>query len=120
MPTGTRTVKASPAETADKLRMLLAAANCEIVHATDSEIQFRHGTYLTQSAPLVPKRATVRLERSSTGTLLNYDIEVSKPVAVWLSLIGVVFCWLILPPILIHRALVYHPQRFMENLLAGL
>ena len=120
MPTGTRTVKASPAETVDKLRMLLAAENCEIISASDSEIQFRHGTYLTQSAPLLPKRANVRLERSSKGTLLSYDIQVAKPVTVWLSLIAVVFCWLILPPIFVHRALVYHPQRFMENLLAGL
>ncbi len=100
--------------------MLLAAANCEIVPATDSEIQFRHGTYLTQTASFLPKQANVRLERSSKGTLLSYDIQVAKPATVWLSLIAVVFCWLILPPIMVYRALVYHPQRFMENLLAGL
>ena len=120
MPTGTRTVKASPAEALDKLRMLLAAANCEIIHATDSAIQFRHGTYLTQTAPLFPKRANVRLERSPNGTLLSYDIHVSKLIVVWLSLFAILFCWLIFPPIIVYRALVYHPQRFMENLLAGL
>lgn len=120
MASGTRIVKASPFETADKLRMMLAAANCEITHASDSELDFQHGTYLTQTAPLFLKRAKIRLDPSRAGTSLNYDIHVAKPIVIWLSIFSILFCWLIFPPLIAYRALVYHPRRFMENLLAGL
>ena len=80
MPSGMRTIKASPAEISDKLRMLLAAANCEILQATDAGMQFRHGTYLTQTAAMFPKHATIRLEPSPNGTLVTYEIQVAKPL----------------------------------------
>jgi hypothetical protein len=46
-------------------------------------------------------------------------VAVTGFASVWLALVAVVFFWAIFPPILAWRALVHHPRRLMENLLAG-
>jgi hypothetical protein len=120
MPQGTRIVQKSPEEVMDRLRMLMSAGNFEITDATGDAIWFRHGTYLTQSAPQYPKQGVVRVSPAQDGTEVSYWIESTAPVKVWLTLFGVVFFWLILPPIVAYRTMEHHPRQLMENLLQGL
>ena len=120
MATGSRTVNKTPEQVVDRLRMLLAAANCEILEQEPDYIRFRHGTVLTQTAPMLPKEGVVRIVAEGDSTRIDYQIQAVGFPAVWLTIMGVVLSCLIFPAILAHRSLVYHPRRFMENLLAGL
>lgn len=98
----------------------MSGGNFQITNATDSSISFKHGTYLTQSAPLFPKRGTINLADRDGKTEITYTVEPVGFPKYWLILIGILFCWLIFPPILAYRALRHHPQQLMENLLQGL
>jgi len=104
----------------DRLTSMLAAANCEILSDSAHEITFRHGTYLTESAPLLPKTGAFQMRPSPNGTMVNWRISVSPFAAGWMTFVAIVFCWTLFAPILVHRALTYHPARFMQNLVRGL
>lgn len=119
MISGSRTIKKSMEEVSDRLRMMLAAANCSLTDDRGDVIRFRHGTYLTRTAPLLPKSGTVQLAANSSGTEATYEIQVAGLARAWLILVAALTCWAIVPPILVYRALVIHPRRFIENLLDG-
>lgn len=117
---GSRVVARPAAEVWDRLRMILAGANCEVEVVEEGRtLRFRHGTYLTQTSPMIPKTGTLRLSETDGGTRIHYTVQLSGFVQVWLILIASLTFCLIFPPILAYRALVVHPRRFMENLLAG-
>jgi len=95
----------------------MAAGNFEILDDSPLSIDFRQGTYLTQSAPLLPKTGTIRISPDGTGSNVKFEIGVTNFAKYWMIFVGVAFCWLIFPPILIHRALVHHPAQLMRNLM---
>ena len=120
MITGSKIVAKRPEEALDRLKLAMSGGNFEITTATESSICFRHGTYLTQSAPLFPTKGTIRLVRRQDGTEISYEIEPTGFPKYWLTFFGILFCWAIFPPIVAYRTLVYHPKRLMENLLQGI
>jgi hypothetical protein len=113
-------VSKSPAEALDRLKLAMSGGNFEIIRVTDDTISFKHGTFLTQSAPQFPKHGTIRVAPADGGSEITYDVEPALFVRCWLIFFAVVFFWLIFPPIIAYRTLVYHPRRLMENLLSGL
>lgn len=120
MMTGSRTFEKPVHEVRDRLKMILAAANCSVSQESgENVIHFQHGTYLTQSATLIPKSCTIRLESLPNGTRASYEVGVSVFLRAWMIFVAVLTCWAVFPPILNYRALVVHPRRFMENLLDG-
>ena len=120
MVSGSRSAGQPLGEVMGKLRMLLAAAGCEIITSGKDYIDFRHGTYLTQTVSMLPKRGTIRLNSFAGQTIIRYEIGASPFVRAWLTLWGVLLCWTIFVPIIAYLALAVHPRRFMERLLAGL
>ena len=98
----------------------MAGGNFEILNKGNQEIDFRHGTYLTQTATMLPKRGRIFVQPSDSGSLVRFEIEVYGFAKYWMLFFAVVFCWLIFPPIIIYRALKYHPKRLMLNLLQTL
>ena len=116
---GSRTIPRSLPVIIEKLKTILAGANCEVVDASDDRLSFRHGTYLTQTASLLPKTGTIELHDHGQSTNVVYSVDTSGPAKWWLIFVAIIFCWAIFPPILIYRALVIHPRRFMENIIAG-
>lgn len=110
----------SPDQVAEHLKITMAAGNFEIVHRESRRVEFRHGTYLTRSAPLLPKRGTITIEPQNTGSLVRYSVGLYGFPKYWTLLFGILLCWLIFPPIIIYRAHVYHPRRLIENLLRSL
>lgn len=109
-----------PSDVLTRLKSAMAAGNFEVLHSTENLIQFRHGTYLTQSAPLLPKHGSLRVKARGAGSEVDYEISVSGFAKVWLVLVGLAFCWLIFPPLLVYRALVHHPHLLMRNLLQAI
>jgi hypothetical protein len=103
----------------DRLRVILAGANCTVLESSEDRIRFRHGTYLSQTAPLLPKTCDLRLEEESGSTRVRYEVRVAPFIRFWFTLMGILFCWAIFPPFLAYRALVHHPRLFVENALAG-
>lgn len=95
----------------------MAAGNFEILAQSPTRIEFRHGTHLTQSAPLLPKKGVIHMVPSGSGSRVDYEIDVVGFVKYWLATIGIAFCWLIFPAIIVHRALFLHPDQLMKNLL---
>ena len=120
MITGSKMVAKSPAEALDRLKLAMSGGNFEITALTDSSISFKHGTYLTRSAPLLPKKGTIRLAGRGDGTEISYEIKATGLPKYWLMLIGTLFFWAVFPPILAYRALAHHPRQLMENLLQGI
>ena len=120
MITGNKMIAKRPADVLDRLRLAMSGGNFEVTALTDHSISFRHGTYLAQSAPLLPTRGVIMLVNSGDGTDVHYEIAPLWFAKFWLLLIATVFCWAVFPPILVHRALVHHPKRLMENLLQGI
>jgi len=120
MITGRKMVDRNPADTLDRLKLAMSGGNFEITENADGSISFKHGTYMTQSAPLLPKKGTIRVEGKGERTEVSYEIDVTGFPRYWMIFIGVLFCWAIFPPILVYRALVHHPRRLMENLLQGI
>lgn len=117
MITGSKYSKHKPAEVADRLRAALAAGNFRIVDETPEEIRFEHGTYMTSTAWMLPKKGRLEFIEDNDGTMVGYEVEVSGFARYWVGGIGIAFCWLIFPYILTQRALKFHPRRLMENLL---
>lgn len=120
MITGTAQSDFAPSEVFSRLRAAMAAGNFEIRSQSSETIDFRHGTYLTQSAPLLPKDGLIRITPSGSGSRVDYEIGVSGFAKYWMAFFGIAFCWLIFPAILVHRALFYHPDRLMKNLLQAI
>jgi len=120
MAAGSVTVNRTPAEVLDRLRIILAAANCDVLEADEARVRFHHGAWLTQSAPLLPKSGEFRLVPVDGRTKIEYEVHLATAARVWLTVVGIVFFPLVFPPILCHRAIFYHPRRFAENILAGL
>ena len=109
-----------PGEVLSRLKSAMAGGNFEILSQSADRIEFRHGTYLTQSAPLLPKRGVIRIAPAGNGSRVDYEIGVSGFAKYWVGFIGVVFCWLIFPAVIAHRALFHHPRRLMRNLLQAI
>jgi hypothetical protein len=120
MITGSRIVERTPEEALDRVKLVMSGGNFEILEQTESEISFRHGTCLTQSVHLFPKRGTIMLTACDGGTKLSYEIEPTGFPKYWLTLIAILFFWAFFPPILAYQALVVQPKRLMENLLRGI
>jgi len=120
MITGSTQSDFTPSEVLTRLRAAMAAGNFEILSQAPAMIVFRHGTYLTQSAPLLPKKGSIRITPNGSGSRVDYEIGVSGFAKYWMAFIGIAFCWLIFPAILVHRALCYHPDRLMKNLLQAI
>lgn len=120
MISGSLTINRPKEQVNDRLRMLLAAANCTVSKDDNNgTIRFQHGTYLTASAPLLPKSGTIQLAADDDGTRVSYEIHVAALARAWMILVAVLACWAIFPPILVYRALVVHPRLFIENVLEG-
>ena len=119
MATGTVVIAKSRAAIVDRLRGLLAAANCQIVQSSSGSLSFRHGTYLTQTATLYPKTCRLNFDEHDGTTTVHYDVHTAPLVSIFLTLWGILFCWTIIMPVIAYRTLVHHPKRFVENLLAG-
>jgi hypothetical protein len=109
--------KLAPSEVSTRLRAAMAAGNFEIRSDSPTMLAFRHGTYLTESVPHLPKKGTIWISPSQSGSRIDYEIGISGFPKYWMVFIGIVFCWLIFPPIFAHRALCHHPDRLMKNLL---
>ncbi len=119
MISGIKHVNAPPAQVMAKLRALLAAAGWEIIESGDDFVSFRHGTWLTLAASMLPKRGTVRLTGLGDSTRIWYDIKAPALLVAWMTTLAVLLFWTVLVPVLVHSALVLHPRRLIENLLAG-
>ena len=119
MITGTRTTPKPPNEAVDRFCTILAGANGTVTDRTDQRIEFRHGTYLTESAPLLPKKGFVSFVPSGEGTKMDYGVAVDTFPTLWIGAFGILFCWLVFPAVAAYRALKIHPKRMIENLLAG-
>ena len=116
---GHRTTPKPVDEVSDRLRAILAGANFTVTASSDEGIEFRRGTYLTQSSPLFPKTGAFRFSPIEGGTRIDYTVALAPFPAVWLTMFGVLFCWLIFPAIIAYRAIRVHPKQMMENILAG-
>jgi hypothetical protein len=99
--------------------MMLGSANCRVTHRDKHHVEFEHGTYLTQTATLMPKRGMIMLSETADGTQVAYDIALAGFARAWLIFFGIAFFWLIFPPIIVYHAMVVHPRAFVENLLNG-
>jgi len=120
MPSGTVVVSHPRAEVLDRLKPILAGANCQILKSGSERVLFRHGTYLTQTAPSLLKECSLELQEADGKTTIHYTVSVVGFARVWLIIVAVVFFWAIFPPILVHRSLVHHPRQLVENMLSGI
>jgi len=120
MSVGCVLVACSLQDTHEQLRMLLAASNARVTSCSSDRICFEHGTWMTQTASLLPKRVELFLSEIGEGVRIDYRVSINPIMRAYMVVIAVLFCWTIFAPILVHRALVYHPQNFIKNLLAGI
>ncbi len=104
----------------EKLRVVMSGANCEVHWSTDTAADFRHGTYLTQTADMLPKRGSLRLEQQGDRVRVHWFVTTAPFAKFWLILVAVLGCWAVFPPLVVHHVLVRVPRRFMNNLLAAL
>jgi hypothetical protein len=117
---GTKSVDKSLKETKEKLKTILAGANCEIIDENNDTIYFIHGTYLTETPLLYRKGGAIRLKEEQNKTNIEYEIDIVPFIKAWLIIFGILLCWTIYIPILIHRFIVIYPKKFIENLIAGI
>ncbi len=104
----------------DRLRLILAAANCEIIERGADIIRFRHGNDLSGNFSDLPKECEFRFEKEENGVRVNWSVSVRKPTRVFMIIWAMILFWAIFPPILARRALIHHPRRLVQNILAGL
>ncbi|MCF7908206.1 MAG: hypothetical protein K9L86_05000 [Candidatus Omnitrophica bacterium] len=119
MISGTKTVNKSLSETIEKLKTMLASANCEITEQNKNTIKFKHGTFFTQTSFMFPKVGVLKLEADLNKTKINYEIEINKFLKIWITLFAIIGCIFIFPPIAAYFVLVKHPRKFIENILYG-
>ena len=117
MITGAKLSKYTPPEIVERLRAALAAGNFCILGETPNSIRFEHGTYMTSTASLLPKKGRFEFTKDKSGTQVTYEVEVTGFAKYWVAFVGIAFCWLVFPFILTQRALKVHPRLLMENLL---
>ncbi len=117
MESGSRTSALSVRQAEERLRTAMAAGNFEIEPNGPGELVFRYGTLLTQTATQLPKRGRVVIEPAGDGSRIAYEVEVYGFAKYWMIFFAILTCWVIFPPLIVHRALTYHPKRLMENLL---
>ncbi|PXA04159.1 hypothetical protein DDZ13_08960 [Coraliomargarita sinensis] len=117
MITGTKKSSLSPSQVIDRLAIAMAGGNFEIQKRENERIDFRHGTYLTQTATMMPKRGKITVQPDGDGSRVCFEIEVYGFAKYWLIFFAVIFCWMIFPPVVVYRALCYHPGKLMQNLL---
>ena len=120
MTTGTAQSDLLPSEVSSRLRAAMAGGNFEIISQSPEQIVFRHGTFLTQSAPLLQKSGRISIRPSESGSHIDYEIGVVGFAKFWIGFFGIAFCWLIFPAVIVYRALFYHPERLMRNLLQAI
>lgn len=66
---------------------------------------------------MFPKKGRLSIRPEGTGSIIHYEIAVVGFPKYWILFIAIVFCWLIFPPLIVHRVLNHHPRQLMENLL---
>ena len=120
MITGTYRTGKSPEKVSDRLQLLLAAANCEVVQRSTNRVVFKHGSMFTQTLSMLPKVITINVLRNGEETYLNWTVETNKFISGIYLVWAVVFCWLIFPVYLHHAVNIIYPKSFIENLLAGI
>lgn len=106
-----------PGQAEERIRAAMAGGNFEIKDIRPGTMAFLHGTFLTQTATMLPKRGCLTIQPHGDGSLISYEIELYGFMKYWLMFIGIALCWLIFPAIFASRSLTYHPRRLMENLL---
>jgi len=119
MITGMRSVNKSLRDVKEKLKTILAGANCEIKEESGDAIRFIHGTYPMSLSFFGPKRVVIRLKEEQNKTSIDYEITVPPFLKILLTLYGILFCWTIFAPILVYRSLIVYPRKFIENIIAG-
>ena len=117
MITGSAQSDLAPGEVSSRLKAAMAAGNFEILSQSRERIEFQQGTYLTRSAPLLPKKGAIQISPDGSGSRVDYEIEVCGFAKYWMGFIGIAFCWMIFPAVIVYRALFHHPDRLMKNLL---
>lgn len=117
---GTHIVEGDLAAIRDRLRLVLAAAGCDQQWPTPDSVTFRHGTMLTYTVSMMPKRGRMHLAEDGGRVRVDWTVESYGFARWWLTVWGVLFCWLVFPAILAHRAVAVEPRRFVERLLAAL
>ena len=104
----------------DRLKMILAAASCRMQVAENGRlIRFEHGTWMTQTATMLPKSGAFRISESNGDTRVDYAIQASGFVRALYGTLAVLFFWTVFTPILVYRLLSTLPRQFAENTLAG-
>jgi hypothetical protein len=117
MKTGLKHSSLSPLEAEGRLRLAMSGGNFNINENSSGTIDFNHGSYLTQTASMFPKKGKIKVCPEGIGSVIQYEIAVVGFPKYWILFIAIVFCWLIFPPLIVYRVLNYHPQQLMENLL---
>lgn len=118
MNSGSKRSRLQPNDVIERLGTAMAGGNFEILRKESDQIEFRHGTLLTQTATMLPKKGTLRaIATDDGGSLVEYEIEVVGFAKYWMMLFAILFCWLIFPPIIVFRTLKHHPDQLMKNLL---
>jgi len=120
MRTGSAIVHGDLNAVREKLKLILAGANCRVAWLGGDTVTFRHGTYVTQTLSMLPKAGRLQLAAEGDRVRVHWSVEVATPARIWLILVAVVFFWLIFPPLLVYHALVRHPEQFVRNILAAL
>lgn len=116
MQTGSKKTSLSPTQAMDRLVGAMAGGNFEILEKEPGKIIFRHGTCLTQTVSMLPKRGSITIEPDGDGAIVRFEVEACGFPKYWLMFFGILFFWLIFPPLIVYRALNYHPKKLMENL----
>jgi hypothetical protein len=84
MNTGTQKSSLPPDQVIDRLVGAMAGGNFEILEKEARVIRFRHGTYLTQTATMLPKRGHISVLPADDGSLLQFEIEVYGFAKYWM------------------------------------
>ena len=114
-----KVINKKPDDVHASIRRMMAAANFSIESESVNRIAFAHGTLLTQTASMLPKKGVITLTPTKDGTEVAYEIAVIGFAKWWILLVATVFFWLIFPPIIVYHTLVKQPQKLMDNLIAG-
>jgi len=120
MVSGTKMVKKAPVYVFRKIKKSLARENFGVVGKDEKVLRFHYGAYRTSASPVLPIVGTVRISMDGALTRIDYEIDVVGAARFWLSVLAVLFCWAVVPPILIHRAMTSQPKRFMEGILGSI
>lgn len=110
----------SPAEITDRLKLVMSGGNFRITAESANRIEFDHGSFMTETAYVIPKSGCFIIEPVGDRQRVSYEVSIHPAAKGWLLFVATVFCWLIFPPLLIHRALRIDPRRLMDNVLQAI